>query len=223
MKKISAYGCSFVQGTGLDPNNSLAIHPHAWPFLVGKNLQFKSVSNRAQGGGSNKFSIIRLLTDVASEDFSNTLVIFSWTSIFRTAYFNNNIHDWEPIMINNHFDDKELRLAYEHYYSTIFTEYEAIYDTLQQQLFVQSFLKERKIEHIFVNGIPIEKSYKDQQFLCSLENMIDKNNYALGYDDSIQDNISRNNFKCYDNYHPNELGHFHIAKLITEFIRTKYA
>lgn len=221
IRKIVAYGCSFTQGAGIDRENPLDIHPKSWPFLVSKNLGTEQVINRAQGGGSNKFSMIRLFTDIISEDLSDTLIIFSWTSIFRTVYFDSTKHNWETIMINSNLSDKKLKNAYDHYYSTIFTEYEATYDLIQQQLFLQAFLKERNIEHVFVNGI------RDNQdldpFLFKLESIIDKNNYALGYYDSISNEVSRNNFRCYDQYHPTEEGYVHIANLITQFIKEKYA
>jgi hypothetical protein len=225
MKRIVAYGCSFVQGTGLDPIHvgPSVVHLKSWPFLVGKKLKIDNVLNKGLGGGSNKYSIIKLFNDIVNEDFSDTLVIFSWTHILRTVFFDTNQKSWQPVMVDENFSDKKLQTAYSHYYGTIYTDYEATYDLIQQQIFLQSFFKERKIKHVFVNGIQNDKFDKEDTFLCNLENMIDKNNYALGYYDSIQDNISRNNFKCYDNYHPNEDGHAHIADQITQFIKTKYA
>ena len=61
VKKLIAYGDSFVMGGGILPNNTT--YPDSWPQLLGKKLGIEAI-NRGVGGGSNKRSINNLLEDI---------------------------------------------------------------------------------------------------------------------------------------------------------------
>lgn len=221
IKKIVAYGDSFVQGGGLNPDDAMAIHPDSWPFQLGKKLGVP-VSNRGKGGGSNKLSIIKLMEDADRGLLTkDTLVVFAWTGIQRTTYYDQNNNEWNDLLIGHTHQTPSRMLIHKLYYERMYSDYDAILQLFQQQMFVDFYLKWLGVKHFFVN------SFSEFSYLpiaaCPVKLADDfKENYLLGYSNSLLDEIVRTRgLVCSDTYHPSIEGHALIAALMEDYIKDR--
>jgi hypothetical protein len=227
--KLLTYGDSFTAGDGIDPQ-------YAWPAYLGKMLGLE-VDNRGLPGGSNKLSIIKMMNDLGSlTGHGNLLVGFSWTSASRTCFYNTC---WKNVL--PHWDDKDDRVNVfsQAYYGAVFTEVDALFELISQQIFVSSFLRERKIKFFFINSMRdinidyvvylktkekqnLEQIKEHESFLNeykNLINLVDKTKYVLGYDHSIkEDYCDTLNMYCDDGHHPSYDAHNMVAARIFWFL-----
>jgi hypothetical protein len=221
IKKIIAYGDSFVQGGGLNPDDTMAIHPDSWPFQLGKKLGVP-VSNRAKGGSSNKLSIVRLMEDASNGLLTNdTLVIFAWTGIQRTTFYNSEKNEWQDLLIGHKPKSADHLLIHKLYYEKMYSDYDCVLQIFQQQMFVDLYLKWLGVKHFFVN------SFAEFSYLpiaeCPVKLADDfKENFLLGYTNSLLLEIVRTRgLVCSDTYHPSLEGHTLIADMMVEYIKDR--
>lgn len=221
IKKIVAYGDSFVQGGGLNPDDVMAIHPDSWPFQLGKKLGVPAI-NRGKGGSSNKLSIVRLMEDANDGLLTkDTLVVFAWTGIQRTAYHDQNNNEWHDLLIGHTPQTPSRVLIHKMYYERMYSDYDAVLQIFQQQMFVDLYLKWLGVKHFFVN------SFSEFSYLpiaeCPVKLADDfKENYLLGYSNSLLNEIVRKRgLVCSDTYHPSIEGHVLIAALMEDYIKDR--
>jgi lysophospholipase L1-like esterase len=225
VKKLIAYGDSFVMGGGILPNNTT--YPDSWPQLLGKKLGIEAI-NRGVGGGSNKRSINNLLEDIEIIKQENVLVIFSWTSPQRTVFFDEKYQSWQNYLVGHEHPDYYIQKKYKFYFELLYSDTDAILTLYNQQLFLSSFLDSIKVPHFFINSFN-ELQHNNKLFLNFVKNyrlkwphifdMIDKNKYMLGYDDSIHNSICKNLGKtCSDHFHLSEEGHEILASMMVDYI-----
>lgn len=226
VKKLIAYGDSFVQGGGLDPVNTMKIHPDSWPFILAKKLKITDVTNRGVGGGSNKLSINNLLEDIEIIKQRDVLVIFSWTSPQRTVFFEEKINNWQNYLIGFNHPDPFIQKKLKFYFESIYSDSDAALTLFNQQIFLSSFLDSIKVPHFFINSFNDSSNENFLKFVeyyslkwPQIHNMIDKTKFMLGYDGSIYDFICKNlNKICLDGFHPSEEGHDILANFMIEYI-----
>jgi hypothetical protein len=216
IKKIFAYGDSFVVGTGVDPSAS-------WISLLGKKLDV-DVINRGISGGSNKLSINILFADLKNIiDTKDHLVIFSWTSMLRSAFYYKN--QWQNIQLGHYYEDVGIRNRVDDYYKTIYNDYEGYTEFYQQQIMIDSLLKSKNINYVFVNSFsdsPFDVNcFKEEQEY--FEQFIDRNKYILGKDSIFNVVCNQQRMVCNDGFHPSEQGHKWMAdKTIAYLEQTKF-
>lgn len=212
---IAAYGCSFVYGDGIDHNKS-------WPYVLGNMLNV-SVSNRGNSGSSNKFSIINLLTDISTFDYTNTLVVIGWTGCRRTAFYNEKEKNWENIHVSFRYPTA-MQKTVDTYYNSIYTDYDAYLTMCWQQIMVQSFLEQHGIRHCFINSLNeiydmLDLLNNDDSFK-RIYDLIKQEKFVLGYHHSIQELINNNpDLISNDGCHPSEQGHRLVADLIIKHLK----
>lgn len=220
IKKIIAYGDSFVQGGGLDPKDPLAIHKDSWPFQLGEKLNVSTVINRGVGGGSNKLSIFRLIEDADFfEDNENILIIFVWTGMERSCVYHEEENYWQNLLPTfNPLTSKHFKVS-NFYYENMFSDLDSMLTIKQQKIFVTLYLNHLKVKYFFANsfiGCPHlhEKNNIDPFF---------RQDYLFGYSSSFSDVVcQQKNMISFDNYHPNRKGHEFIADSMLSFIKTKW-
>jgi len=225
IKKLIAYGDSFVMGGGLSLDNK--VHPNSWPQQLGKKLAIDSI-NRGVGGGSNKRSINNLLEDIDIIKKGDVLVIFSWTSAHRTTFFEETLHNWQNYLVGHEPLNPTIYKKYKFYFESLYSDTDAILTLYNQQIFLSSFLDSIKAPHFFINSFNdfnrYSKNYFDFVESYKLKwphifNSIDKTKYMLGYDGSIHDLICKGSNKiCPDGFHPSEEGHDILADMMVEYI-----
>lgn len=203
--RIVSYGCSFVYGDGVKKDE-------AFPEQMGKMLNLPT-RNRGVNGASNKLSITYLIDDMSKEDYSNTLVILGWTGIQRTHVWNEIDNYWVPILpawLPKEINHKEL---VKFYYGNMYTDFDAFNTFYQQQLLVQSLLKQLNIPYIFVNSFKEEYILYHDDNLQKIIDMIDKSKFLFGYYNSIRKLICEGQkMICSDGWHPSTEGHTLIAE-----------
>lgn len=200
IKKIFAYGDSFVVGTGVDPSAS-------WISLLGKRLGVDTV-NRGVSGGSNKLSINILFADLKDiVDTRDHLVIFSWTSMLRSTFYYKN--QWQNIQLGHYYEDVDIRNRVDNYYNTIYNDYEGYTEFYQQQIMIDSLLKSKNINYVFVNSFsdsPVDiNCFKQEQEY--FEQFINRDKYILGKDSIFNVVCNQQRMVCNDGFHPSEQGH----------------
>ena len=221
IKKIIAYGDSFVQGGGLSQHRPMAIHPESWPFQLGKKLDVPTI-NQGKGGGSNKLSIVKLMEDVSTGLLTkDTLVVFAWTGIQRTAYYDKDTDDWHNLLIGHTPQTPGQKLIHKMYYERMYSDYDSILQIYQKQMFIDFYLKWLGVKYFFVN------SFSEFAYLPLHESPVQlddtfKENYLLGYSNSLLTEIVKTRgLVCSDNYHPSIEGHAVIAALMEDYIKDK--
>jgi hypothetical protein len=212
IKKIFAYGDSFVYGTGVDASAN-------WISLLGKKLDVDTI-NRGVSGGSNKLSINILFSDLKNiVDTPDHLVIFSWTSMLRSTFYHNN--QWQNIQLGHHYEDIQIRNRVNLYYNTMYNDYEGYTEFYQQQIMLAGMLDSRNINYVFVN------SFSDKPFDTNcfkeehkyFEQFIDRNKYILGKNSIFNVLCNQQKMICSDGFHPSEQGHEWIADETISFLK----
>lgn len=215
ISKLYAYGCSFTYGDIIGKEN-------AWPNNLGKLLEI-DVVNRGVNGGSNKISMNRLFEDITQCDYKDVFVVFSWTGIQRTTFYNEERRQWIPCLMGHTSPDKEVAKMTKLYYKHFYNDYEALYNYYMQILSVQSFLKERNIRYLFINSFREDFIFYDDETFGAFRSSIDKSKYVLGFDNNIYNEVCiKQNQRASDGFHPNEIGHQYIAKEIYDFLKGHY-
>lgn len=229
IKKLITYGDSFTAGHGV-------YEEQAWPAYLSSMLGLKLL-NRGVPGGSNKLSIIKLMNDLGEIDNPEELLIgFAWTSGSRTCFFNTS---WKNVLPNWDDKDDSVNVFSTAYYGKIYTEVDALLELVTQQIFVSTFLKQRKIKFFFINSMrdinidyvtylkmQDEKNVKQikehglfLQEYKNLINLVDKESFVLGYDNSIKETYcDALSMYCEDNQHPNAAAHHMTAGRIFWFL-----
>lgn len=215
IKKIYAYGDSFTAGDGVKKED-------AWPQLLA-NIMDLEVVNRGVPGGSNKLSVIHLLNDFAAIDNpEETLVLFSWTGIMRTAVYHKGMKSWQNILVGHDPQDPDLKALHDAWYGLLYNDYDGQLDFYSQQIFVSSFLESKNVKYAFINSFVenyIDKIAFAEQY-NNIIKLLPKDKFVLGYDRSIYDIVcSVLNMRCADDYHPSEEGHAYVAAEFYKFIK----
>ncbi len=213
-----AYGDSFVMGGGLLPENK--VFPNSWPQLLGKKLGVPAV-NRGVGGGSNKLAILNLLEDLPELLQKDVLVVFSWTGIQRTVWFDPDTEVWVNYLIGHVPPSKELQKRYKFYFESFYSDTDAILTLYSQQLFLPKFLDSMGIPYFFINSFnDMDQFIHYRHHYPHIFNSIDKSKYMLGYDDSIYHRICQKFGRiCEDKFHPSEVGHDILATMMVDYIK----
>lgn len=200
--KLYVYGDSFVHGDTL--NQELT-----WANKLGNEFGWE-VHNRGVAGGSNKLSVINLLVDLSKiENLDDTLIIFAWTSIHRTCVYIEDNKAWYNVLVTYQNKIKKFKQVEEAYFKFLHTDFDGLYNIYMQKILVQSFLKQKNANYLFINSFTDDKlglPELDEPNL--LEQFIEKDKYILGYTNSIRNEI------CFkygligdDGFHPSEAGH----------------
>lgn len=213
INKIVSYGCSFVYGDGVEKQE-------AFPEQLGKMLSIP-VRNRGVNGSSNKLSITYLIDDISKEDYLNTLVILGWTGVQSTHVWNEVDNFWIPILPGWLPPDINQKNLIKFYYANMYTDFDAFSTFYQQQLMVQSLLKQFNISYIFVNSFKEEYIFYHDDNLQKIIDMIDKSKFLFGYEESIRKVVcAEKNMICSDGWHPSVEGHKLIAEKCFDFLTT---
>ena len=212
IKKIFAYGDSFVYGTGVDVNAN-------WISLLGKQLNIAAV-NRGVSGGSNKLSINILFEDLKDIIATpNHLVIFSWTSMLRSTFYYNK--QWQNIQLGHYYEDAEIRNRVDTYYKTLYNDYEGYTEFYQQQIMLAGMLDSRNINYVFINSFadsPVDIScFKEEKEY--FEQFINRNKYVLGKDSIFSVVCNLQKMVCSDGFHPSEQGHEWMKDKTISFLK----
>lgn len=229
IKKLITYGDSFTAGDGV-------YKEQAWPSYLGSMLGLE-VINRGEPGGSNKLSIIKLMNDLGEVDDPEELLVgFAWTSGSRTCFYNKS---WKNVLPNWNDKDNRVNKFSTAYYGAIYTEIDALLELVTQQIFVSTFLKQRKIKFFFINSMRdinidyvtylrvqdennVEQIEEHESFLKenkNLINLVDKDLFVLGYNNSIKETFcDALSMYCEDNQHPNAAAHHMTAGRIFWFL-----
>jgi lysophospholipase L1-like esterase len=217
IEKLIAYGDSFVQGGGLDPNDTMSLHPDSWPFLLAQKLKITDVTNRGVGGGSNKLSIMKLFEDIDDlVDLKNTLIIFVWTGMQRTCIYHEREHHWQNVLVGHRSIVEKYRKVSDLYYEWMYSDHDAYTTLLQQQIFVKLYLEYKKVNYFFANSfISNRHLYKEDQI-----GLFFKEKYLFGYLQSLhQKACYENKMISQDKFHPNKEGHNYIANEMFSYIK----
>lgn len=209
IEKLIAYGDSFVQGGGLDPNNPMLIHSDSWPFLLAKKLKITDVTNRGVGGGSNKLSIVKLFEDTKNlANPENTLIIFVWTGMQRTCVYHETENIWQNILVGHRSLIEKHRKVSDFYYEYMYSEHDSYATLLQQHVFVKLYLEYSKVNYFFANSfISNPHLYKEDQI-----DLFFREKYLFGYTGSLhQKACYENKMISMDKFHPNAEGYNYIA------------
>lgn len=207
VNKILAYGCSFTYG------DSVGIE-HAWPKHLG-DLFNVPVTNRGLSGGSNKLAMNRLFEDITQTEYAHTLVVFSWTGIQRTTFYDDEYNQWIPLLVGHEPPDPKLANKSKLYFKYLYTDYDAMYTYYTQQLSVQAFLEARNIEYLFINAFKEDYIFYDDNSLGAMRSSINKEKFVYGYENTIYNQICiKDKLIAIDGFHPSEEGHQAVAKEI---------
>lgn len=215
INKIFAYGDSFVVGTGVNSVDS-------WISLLGNQLSTDAV-NRGVSGGSNKLSINILFADLKEIiDTPDHLVIFSWTSMLRSAFYHNS--QWQNIQLGHYYEDADIRHRVDTYYKMLYNDYEGYTEFYQQQIMLASLLESKNINYVFTNSFndsPFDiNCFKEEKEY--FEQFINRDKYLLGKDSIFNIVCNQQKMICSDGFHPSEQGHKWMAdKMIAYLEQTK--
>jgi hypothetical protein len=209
-KKLYIYGDSFVHGDKISQNLT-------WANLLGKDLNLK-VFNKGVAGCSNRLSTINLLDDMNNlKKYDDIIVIFGWTSIHRSCVYINDTKEWYNLSVHYKNKNEFLHQVETNYYKYFHSTYDALYNFYSQKIFVQSFLSVLKIKYFFINSF-IDPKYGEEKIYKELnrhEKLIEKNQYLLGYTNSIRDEVClKRKLIGEDGFHPSIQGHKIAADLI---------
>lgn len=218
IKKLYVYGDSFVHGDGLDQN-------FVWPNLLAIKLG-ANVENRGAAGGSNKLSLHRLFRDLADlKKFSkSTLIIFAWTSIHRSCYWDTIDNEWYNFLVNFRNKNHIKKITEEVYYNYIHSDFDAVQTQIIQAITVQSFLALNDIKYFFINSFRDEEDGSRLMFdeLKPMEQLILKDKYLLGYENSIRKEVCiKKALLGKDKFHPCTQGHNLASDLILQDLKSK--
>jgi len=233
--RLITFGDSFTAGFGVGEEFS-------WSSYLGKMLSL-SVINHGVPGGSNRLSIIKLLNTISTIDhLENVLIGFSWTTASRICFYNDVSSEWKNVIPHWNDADFVANKFSKIYYDNIYTDIDALTDLVMQQIYVTYLLKQKNIKFFFINSIRDinlefvshlkEQKIKDEvkikkfeTFMTQHKNMIsllDKNMFALGYDQSIKEIFCDGlNMYCDDNHHPNAAAHHMTAGRIFWFLHDR--
>jgi len=219
IKKILAYGDSFVQGGGLDPNDTMSIHKDSWPFQLAKILNVDDVQNRAVGGGSNKLSINRLLQDTKNiVDSENTLIVFCWTGLQRTCIYHESTDEWQNILVGHRSIYENYRKISDFYYELMYTDTDGLLTLIQQHTFVKLYLEHIKVKYLFANSFIGEPHLYNENQVAPFF----REKYLFGYTGSIRDTVClEKKLLSPDRFHPSFWGHKYVAKTMIEFMKNE--
>lgn len=213
IEKVVGYGCSFMQGDGVDSGLD-------WASVLAKKLNVP-VRNRGQNGGSNRLSMNYLFEDLSKNDFSKTLVLFSWTGIQRTTFWSDHpdYKKWISILPGYTSGDKitdNINLAY---YADLYTDYDALHTSYMQKLSVQSFLKSKNVPYLFVNAFKEDFILYNDDTMQDFVNQIDMKNFLFGINNSIYEKVCLDlKMVVEDNFHPSVDGHAFLANEAYDFL-----
>ena len=221
--KLFAFGDSFVMGSGLEanPNNVSYL---SWPFILGEKLKVEYTGNYGIAGGSNKRTVYKFfltLPDILKCDPTQTLVIFSWTGIARTCLYDDKVGDYFNMLPEFH-DKKNDRIKIkEFYYAYVHREVDAVMNFYVQMNTIATYLNHLNVKWFFVRSFnEIHDIVRSPRFPKAFHSLVPKDKFFLGWDNSIQEQICRNEgLICPDQYHPSESGHARIAELMTYYMK----
>lgn len=216
IENVVGYGCSFMQGDSVDPELT-------WAAVLAKKLNVP-LRNRGQNAGSNKLAMIYLFEDICKHDYTNTLVLFSWTGIQRTTFWceEKQYKKWVPVLPGHTSPDKLIANINSAYYAELYTDYEALHTSYLQKLSVQSFLKSKNIPYLFVNAFKEDFILYDDATMQSFEKNLDTTNFLFGCTNSIYQNVCLElGMVAEDNFHPNVQGHDYVADMAHKFLIEK--
>lgn len=211
--EIVAFGCSYTKGDGV-------AHHRSWPYCLGFNLNI-TTRNYGIGGSSNKVISSEFFKNFELEMLKNSLVVIGWTGHIRTAFWDEDSKEWDHVLVQ-HFTEKEKRRRdIDYYYSNIYTEYSAYYESVIIKMAVQNALEKYKIPYIFFNALhpgPFEVTADDT--LRKMYGMLENNRYIeqekSAYEWIMED---KEKYVCDDGFHPSEEGHILISQKITHHIK----
>jgi hypothetical protein len=222
IEKVVGYGCSFMQGDSVEPEL-------VWASMLAKKLNVP-LRNRGQNAGSNKlamnylFEDVCLFKDLTKNDYSKTLVLFSWTGIQRTTFWSAEKYykKWIPVLPGHKSEDKVTDNINSAYYAELYSDYEALHTSYIQKLSVQSFLKERNIPYMFVNAFKEDFILYDDLTMKTFAKQIDMDRFLYGHDGSIYQKICLDlKMVAEDNFHPSAKGHEYLANDAYDFLMDK--
>jgi lysophospholipase L1-like esterase len=219
IEKVVGYGCSFMQGDSVAPES-------VWASLLAKKLNVP-LRNRGQNAGSNKLAMNYLFEDVclnielSNDDYSKTLVLFSWTGIQRTTFWSavKEYKKWIPVLPGHTSGDTITRNISEAYYADLYTEYDALHTSYVQKLSVQSFLKSRNIPYLFVNAFKEDFILYNDFTMKTFAKQLETESFLFGIDGSIYQKICLDlKMVAEDNFHPSVEGHEYLANEAYNFL-----
>lgn len=198
-KKALFLGCSYTYGYELkNPEQD------AYPFLLGKLLNW-NVVNKAETGGSNDRTV-----RIVFEEFENNydLIFIAWTLFTRYEWYDNNVNKFKNISPTNDRNIPWSKLYYKYNYN----DENAYNKWLIQIISIQSFFKQIKQPYFFVNTFNMFGTTHKLQNLIDFNNYIDP--YSSLYSWAKDCTLGKEN-------HPLEDGHIKIANKIFDFIQRK--
>jgi hypothetical protein len=216
IEKVVGYGCSFMQGDSVAPELT-------WAALLAKKFKVP-LRNRGQNAGSNKLAMIYLFEDICKGDYSNTLVLFSWTGIQRSTFWceQKDYKKWIPVLPGHESPDKIIANMNSAYYADLYSDYEALHTSYMQKLSVQALLKAKNIPYMFVNSFTEDFILYNDDTMKSFAENLDTDNFLFGYEDSIYQHVCLNlKMVAEDNFHPSIMGHEYVADAAHKFLLRK--
>ena len=230
-------GASHTSGAGLDDRT------RAWPMVFEK-LSGQPVVSSAIDGASIDYVFYDAVKQVSTHNYSN--VIVAWPPLGRTLMVrneNNFLVSGSPmfdhVLYGHNREFKNfLNLYYKHWSNELYD----LKFALQKILALQSFLKIRNCQYLFINSDPYElaswlnlaslpasdksrllsafDSMDDAQILAeqdeikSYVNQLDTNHYHDPVNYNFRDDCYNYDLMDIKTGHPSPVGHDHLANLI---------
>ena len=236
-KTFFIQGCSHCSGAELpgDTGHGL-VYDKSWPNKVATNLNAGEIVNRASPGSSNDWIIEDTINYVLDNKDKDIFVLLGFTGSDRIylkhlAYQNSKPYG-RAILTPGIIDDKKFQnenLLTEHhdmYKSLLQTDWGTWHQIqlrfFRQVNYIQTFLQDNKIPHLFVTTIfPLDARYKKfGEFKWLYDKMDKKNLYGDFSKDTCYYELLKDTFKVNELFHIGQEGQDHFANLITEYIKT---
>jgi hypothetical protein len=168
--RLIAFGCSFTYGHGLPdcigPDNSALDKPSkvAWPNILGKLLEYKTVINDSIPGSSNKL----IVSKITKFNFKkNDIVFILWTRTARHTVFKDykNYITYMPAFIDKKMEPSfwkwistkmevsQFKKNVENYFTEFYEEFDARYDQVVRMNYIDTYLKSKGLDayHLIID------------------------------------------------------------------------
>ena len=203
-KNLLVSGCSFVW------NNSEQ-HLCTWPYYLRDLAKFDEVYDCSQSGAGTNHIFNSVINEIETNDNitpESTLIVVMWSKLTRTDVIATNdiTRPWHS-MSNYNFNDKFATLSLFRYsndknkldlvnnlckqYHRVVDSDAQMYESLLKIISLNSYLKEKKYEFIFLTDFDIHSEVAELQTvlkdtaLNTISDVIDLNSYAINTNQQI--------------------------------------
>lgn len=171
-------GCSFTYGQGLPEK---VREKQNWAGLIGARLNVP-VINDAEGGGGNDRIFRTAMTSISKllYENKNPLVIICWSASSRREIYDVNLKKYRAIVPppRGEFSVLSPRAKFDQiYFKEHSSETDDVIKTLIYKIALQSFLKERKITHLYTQAW--DEAPRQNQLYHHLIEQITETNLSL--------------------------------------------